>query len=374
MFNNLTEKYSREDLIKVAGRIGIGLNVLIAVIKLIIGTVANSISIISDAVNNLTDAMSSAVTLVGLKLSQRQPDKKHPLGYGRVEYLSAMTIAVIVSITGFQFLQTSYNRILHPESVSFSSLQLIILCVAILIKLFLSRLNLAFGKAAKSSALEASGTEAIMDVLVSTLTIVSAIIAKATGWQLDGYMGVLLSLFILYTGVNLIRNTISQIIGERPEKALVETIREDLAEFENIKGSYDFIIHNYGPVTRLGTANLEFEDKLLAADIYNEMQKAQKKMVMKHSIYFTFGMYAINTYDSEVMEIQTKVEALLKELPYFIGLHAFYLNKEQKYMEFDVIVTFHTKDFNQTADEMVRIVTQHYPEYEVNANIDLDYA
>jgi cation diffusion facilitator family transporter len=374
LFNNLSKKYSRNSLIKIAGVIGIVLNVCMAILKLFVGWLANSIAIISDAVNNLTDAMSSIVTLVGLKLSQKQPDSKHPLGYGRIEYVSAMLIATIVCIAGYEFLKTSIDRILHPEAVDFSVLQLVILGMAILIKLFLSKLNIAFGKAANSSALEASGAEARIDVLVSILTIVTAIIAKVTDWQIDGYVGLLLTIFILYTGIQLIREIISQIIGERPKKELVDKIRNDLMKYEHIEGAYDFIIHNYGPVTRLGTANLEFLDTVHVKEVYNTIQILQKDIFNTYNIYFTFGLYAVNTYDKEVINIYTNVRTIVNSLPYIIGIHAFTLDKEDRTMGFDAIVNFDMQDFKKAVDEICDLIIVTYPDYKVHVKIDLDYS
>ncbi len=364
----------RNKLIQFAGTAGIAANVLFAVVKVVIGIVSNSVSVLSDAINNLTDAVSSVITLIGLRLSRRPPDYKHPLGYGRLEYLSGMIISAIVLVAGIEFLRTSGERILNPQAVSFSIVQLVVLAISVVGKFFLFKLNVTIGKKADSAALMASGNDALSDVLVSTLMIISAIVSKFTGWMIDGYVGVIISVFILYTGIKLIRNTVSSILGERASKELATAIKAEVLKFEPIMGAYDLILHNYGPTTRLGSLNLEIPDYVTVERTYATMMSAQADIYEKYNIYFTFGLYSVNTYDESIKRMRNRVSEIVKGTPHAISLHAFNDDKDKKLIRFDVIVDFDVRDYEGFRKEIIARLKQEYPGYDVLINIDLDYA
>lgn len=363
----------RAGLIWLAGICGIVANVVFAAIKLLVGYAANSISIISDAVNNLTDAVSSVITLAGLKISQRPPDKKHPLGYGRIEYISGMVISALVMVTGFEFLKTSVGRILTPEATSFVTAQFVVLGVMIVGKWILSRFTIAVGKKTDSDSLVASGTDAKMDVLASILTVVAAIVSKLTGWHIDGYVGVALSLFILYTGFGLVRDTVSSIIGERPDKALADKLKAEVMKYEPVVGAYDLILHSYGPSTRLGSLNLEIPDYVTVEKAYEAMDLAQQDIYANYGIYFTFGLYSVNTYDAEMIRLRENVTQIITGLPGGVSLHNFHYDKERRFLRFDVIVDFKT-DYAGFRKAATAAIQERYPGAVVQMNIDLDYA
>lgn len=364
----------RVKLIRLAGIAGIVANGLFAAVKLVVGLAANSVSIISDAVNNLTDAVSSVITLVGLRLAQRPPDRKHPLGYGRIEYISGMVISALVLVTGVEFLQTSVGRIFAPEATNFATVQFVVLGITILGKWVLSRFVIAVGKKTDSDSLVASGTDARMDVLASLLTVAAAIVSKFTGWHIDGYIGVALSLFILYTGISLIRETISSIIGERPEKQLADKIKAEVLKYQPVVGAYDLILHNYGPTTKLGSLNLEIPDYVTVEKAYETMDKAQQDIYLQYGIYLTFGLYSVNTYDTEVVQRREDITRIITALPGAISLHNFHFDKENNFFRFDVIVDFSIHDFSRFRKQAQQAVVQNYPGARVEMNIDLDYA
>ena len=365
---------SRAALIRIAGVTGILANVLFAAMKFVIGTAANSIAITSDAVNNLTDASSSIITLAGLKLSQKPADRKHPLGYGRIEYISGLIVAAIVLITGVEFFQTSVGRIADPEPVDFSVLQLVLLGVFVVGKLILGRLDKEFGLRSKSGALVASGTDARMDALVSTLTIITAVITMATGIVIDGYAGVAMSLFIMFNGISLIKDTVNSIIGSRADKKVVDEVKADILGIEPIRGAYDMIIHNYGPATQLGTLNLEMPDYTTVEQAYMAMEQAQRKVYQKHHIYFTFGLYSVNTYDDDVISARDQVTAIVKGTEGAISIHAFNYDKNNKLIRFDIIVDFGVHDFMEFRNKLIRKLSESYPGFTFDINVDLDYA
>lgn len=364
----------RTRLIQMAGIAGIAANALFAAVKLVVGFAANSVSIVSDAVNNLTDAVSSVITLLGLRLAQRPPDRKHPLGYGRIEYLSGMVISALVLVTGVEFLKTSVERIITPEATSFATAQFIVLGVTILGKWVLSRFVIAVGRKTDSGSLVASGTDAKMDVLASILTVVAAIVSKYTGWHIDGYVGVALSLFILYTGIGLIRDTVNSIIGERPEKALADKIKAEVLKYEPVVGAYDLILHNYGPTTRLGSLNLEIPDYVTVEKAYEAMDKAQQDIYLNLGIYLTFGLYSVNTYDQDVVKAREDAKRILSEIPGAISLHNFNYDKPHSFFRFDVIVDFSVRDFSAFRKRLTEALRQKYPGAAAEINVDLDYS
>jgi cation diffusion facilitator family transporter len=365
---------ARFRLIRSAGLAGIFANALFAAVKLLIGLAANSISIMSDAVNNLTDALSSVKTLVGLKLSRRPPDYKHPLGYGRIEYLTGMVIAALVLVTGVEFLKTSAERIADPEPTDFVTAQFIVLGVAIVGKWILSRVNIVIGKRTDSDSLIAAGVDAKMDVLASIATVAAAIVSKLTGWHIDGYVGAALSLFIIYNGVSLIRGIVSSIIGERPDKELAEKLKAETLKFEPIIGAYDLILHSYGPTTKLGSLNLEIPDHVTVEKAYEAMTAAQHDIYEAYGIYFTFGLYAVNTYDKEVVALREAVSRIVAGLPGAVSMHNFNYDKVHQQFRFDVVVDFATRDFAAFRVAATAAVRKEYPGSTVVMNIDLDYA
>lgn len=364
----------RARLIRLAGTAGIVANGLFAAAKLLVGFTSNSVSIVSDAVNNLTDALSSVITLVGLKLAQRPPDRKHPLGYGRIEYISGMVISALVLVTGVEFLKTSIERIITPEATSFAVAQFVILGITIIGKWLLSRFDIAVGKRTDSGSLVATGTDAKMDVLASALTVATAIVSVFTGWHIDGYVGVALSLFILYTGIGLIRETVSSIIGERPDKELAEKVKAEVLKFEPIVGAYDLILHSYGPSTKLGSLNLEIPDTVTVEKAYGAMTAAQQDIYVTYGIYFTFGLYSVNTYDAEIVKMREAVRQLVLEVPGALSLHAFNYDGAHGVIRFDVVVDFGVRDFPAFRRKVAEKLTEHYPGSTVLMNVDLDYA
>jgi cation diffusion facilitator family transporter len=267
---------NRTRLINFAGFVDIVFNIIFAVAKLIIGSLTHSVAVTYDAINNLTDSLSSVVIIIGLKLAGRAPTRSHPLGYGRIEYLSGVIVAAMVLVVGVNYLITSVDRILHPQGVSATALQIVILIITIFGKVILSRMELVIGKAADSGALIASGTDALMDVLVSSVTVASVIIASAAHIELDGIVGTALSIYFIYTGVRLVLDSASSLIGERADKAMAEKLREDILAFDHVLGAYDMMIHSYGPTTRYGTVNLEFPDYARAEDIHKVLKRKSR--------------------------------------------------------------------------------------------------
>lgn len=369
----MANKNSREKNILIATITGILMNLVFGVIKIIIGSLSNSIAITTDAFNNFTDTGSSMITLVGYKLSQKPPDDEHPMGHGRIEYISGVLISVVILFTGLQFLQTSFGRILNPEVLTFSLLQLIIIAATVGGKVFLWLFNNHMGKISNSAALKASGTDALMDVVITTATIISAFITQKFGLVIDGYVGLLISLFILYSGYGIIKEAMSNIIGERADRKLYDEIQRDILSIDPIIGAYDMMLHNYGPVHQIGYLKLELPDYASVEDAYVAMEKAQKMLHSKYDIWFNFGLHSVNTYDPETRDAQEYIQKIIEENTHSVSSHAFYFSSEEKMIRFDVIVDHQALDYDKVRAQIISELKKKYPDYSFDVDIDIDY-
>jgi len=288
---------SREKIIIRAGIIGVFANIGLAVIKIVIGSFAGSVAIISDAINNISDAASSVITILGSKLAAKDPDDKHPYGYGRIEYITALVISVVIIVVGIEFLQTSFKAVFNPKPVDFTWMAIIIMLITVFAKIILSRFNKKAGKEAMSPALIASGTEALGDAAVTTITVMAAVISLFSDIHLDGYAGILVSVFILYSGMRLVFETFNDIIGKRADKDLAHEIYEEIEKSKMIKGAYDLILHNYGPNRYLGSVNVELEDFRTVQEATEHIMPIQEKIGKMFGIFLVFGFYPVNTTD-----------------------------------------------------------------------------
>lgn len=242
--------------------VGIVVNILLAAFKAAVGLTANSIAVLLDAVNNLSDALSSVITVAGAKLAGRKPDKEHPFGHGRIEYLSAMIIAAIVFYAGLTSLWESGKKIIEPEAADYSMLSLVIIAVAVVVKIVLGRYFKQQGRAAESGALEASGADALFDAILSFSVLVSALIYLGTGVSLEAYVGVIIAGFIIKSGIDMMRETLNDILGERPDPTLVRKIKGMLAREPEIRGAYDLMMNNYGPGRNYASVHIELPDTM----------------------------------------------------------------------------------------------------------------
>ena len=286
----------REKTIVRTSFIGIGANVLLAAFKAVIGIVSNSIAVTLDAVNNLSDALSSVITIIGAKLGAKDPDKKHPLGYGRIEYLSSMLVAAIVLYAGITSLVESVKKIIHPETADYSTISLVIIAVAIVVKLVLGAYVKKQGEKVNSGALIASGSDASFDAILSASVLASAIIFLIWGISLEAYVGVVISAFIIKAGCEMMSETLSDIIGQRGDQDEVRGLKQLICEEEEVLGAYDVTLFNYGPNKNYGTAHIELPDTMSVDDVDRITRRIQNKVFQKTGIILTgIGVYSYNT-------------------------------------------------------------------------------
>ena len=367
------ERNNREKAIVKTSIIGILANVLLATFKAIIGLLSNSIAIILDAINNLSDALSSVITIIGAKLAGKAPDKEHPYGHGRIEYLAAMIIAVIVLYAGITALIESIKKIIYPETPDYQVVSLIIVVVAIIVKIILGIYVKTVGKKVKSDSLINSGKDALMDSIISLATLISAVIFIFSGVSLEAWLGSIISLVIIKSGIEMLKTTVSHILGRRAESEIAKAVEKTVYECEGVKGAYDLLLHNYGPDTYIGSVHIEVPDTTTAIEIDELTRKIMKTVYQKHHVILAaIGIYALNTKDKDVIEIRNKISSIVHSYESVLQMHGFYLNKNEKIINFDIIIDFSNENREDVYKEIYNKIKELYPEYELNITMDID--
>ena len=372
-----TEKsaQSREKKIIKTSIIGIIANVLLAAFKAVIGLMTNSIAIVLDAVNNISDAGSSLITIIGTKLAGREADKKHPFGYGRIEYLSAMIISVIVLYAGVTSLVESVKKIIHPETPDYNTVSLIIVAVAVVVKILLGRYVKGVGVKVNSDSLINSGEDARLDSVISASTLVAAGIFLIFHVSLEAWLGAVISIVIIKAGIDMLRDTISQILGEKNDPDLARSIKQTVTGFSDVQGAYDLVLNNYGPDAWNGSIHIEVPDTFSADQLDQLIRNIQTEVYKRHQVILTaVGIYSVNTKDEEITEIQEQVQEIVFSHQYVKQMHGFYLQKEDKTMRFDIVISFDAKNRRTVYLEVVADVQKAFPDYELQIAMDADFA
>ena len=369
MSNSATE---REQIIVRTSITGILTNVLLSAFKMTTGLISHSIAVVLDGVNNLSDALSSVITIIGTKLAGRAPDRKHPLGHGRIEYLSAMIVSAIVLYAGITALLESVQKIIHPEEAAYSTLTLIILAVAIVAKIILGRYVKKQGEKVNSGALIASGSDATFDAILSASVLGSAVIFLLTHVSLEAYVGVAISLFILKAGVEMMRDTLSAILGQRADAETTRKVREILNSEPEIRGAYDLILHNYGPDRNYASVHVELPDVMTVEEVDRLTRRMEAKVYKETGVILTgVGVYSYNTGEGEAAKLRNSVQKTVLQHDWAIQMHGFHADTEEKTMRFDVVLSFDIdpKEALQTLKEEMKA---QYPEYTVEIVPDVD--
>ena len=373
ILNETKEETSREKTIIKTSIIGIIANVFLAGFKAAIGLLSNSIAITLDAVNNISDAGSSLITIVGAKLAGREPDKKHPFGYGRIEYLSAMIISVIVLYAGITSLVESVKQIIHPETPDYSVISLVIVAVAVVVKFFLGRYVKATGEKVNSDSLINSGEDARLDSVISASTLVAAVIFLAFGLSLEAWLGAIISLIIIKSGIEMLKETVSRILGENNDPELAKVIKQTVRSFPDVQGAYDLVLHNYGPDAWNGSIHIEIPDTYSADKLDALIRDIEETVYHKHNVILTaVGVYSMNTKDTEIAETRKKVKDIALAHEYVKGMHGFYLDREKKSIRFDVVISFDAEDRKAVYTAVVEDIQKAFPDYELRIAMDLD--
>lgn len=366
---------TREKIIVKTSVIGIIANVFLAAFKAVIGLLTNSIAIILDAVNNISDAGSSLITIIGTKLAGKEPDKKHPFGYGRIEYLSAMLISMIVLYAGITSFVESVKKIINPETPEYTKVSLIIVAVAVVVKIILGRYVKSVGVKVNSDSLINSGEDATLDSVISASTLVAAVVFLLFSISLEAWLGVIISVVIIKSGFEMLKETISKILGERNDIELAKEIKSTVTSFPEVRGAYDLVLNNYGPNNWNGSIHIEVNDTFSAAELDQLIREITMKVLMEHHVILTaIGVYSVNTQDKEIMEAEKKVRKVVLSHEHVNQIHGFYMLKDKKSMRFDVVISFDAKDRGEVYKKVVEDVQKAFPDYTLQVALDTDFS
>lgn len=357
-----------------ASTVGIIVNAFLALFKIAVGLITSAISITMDGVNNLSDAGSSLITMVGAALAAKPADRKHPFGYGRMEYLSSLVIAGIILYAGITAVVESIKTIINPVQPEYSALTLTIIIVAVAVKLGLALYTLAVGKKTDSDALTASGKDAMSDVIVSTSTIIAAIIYVFSGLSLEAYLGVVISLVIVKAGLEVMSETVSKILGEQADAGLVIAVKKTINSFEQVRGAYDLVLNNYGPGDYMASVHVEVDEKLNAAELDGLSRRIMEKVQKEHKVYLSaVGFYSANDTDPQIVKMRKEVAEIVTAMEYVIAMHGFYVDFEEKHLRFDIVISLDTKERRKIYDNVCKAVSEHFPEYDLVVGFDIDF-
>lgn len=372
MENNREREIVRTSVIGIIG------NVFLVAFKAFVGILAGSISIIMDAVNNFTDALSSIITIIGTKLSGKRPDKKHPYGYGRIEYLTSTLIAVLILFAGgmavYESIESIVDHFQNGSMPSFEVYSIVIIAAAIAVKVVIGLFFRKKGKAIESDALTASGMDALFDSILSAATLIGMLVAKFAGVYVEGYLGVAIGLFILKSGIGVMGESLSSMIGDRFEKEYIVAIKEDINKVEGVRGCYDLILNSYGHNKNIGSIHIGVSDTLTAKQIQAIERKILMMMYEKYHTIMTVGIYAENLSDELSQKIFTGVTEIIKKHPHILQIHGFYVDDETKSIHFDLVVSFDDPDPTETIRQIKEETERANEGYTVFVQYDQDFS
>ena len=351
--------------------LGIVVNIILVIFKAIVGLLANSIAIILDAVNNLTDALSSVITIVGTKLANKVPDKKHPYGHGRIEYFTSVIISAIVLFAGVTAFKESLLKIIYPEEAEYSIASFIIITVAVIVKFVFGRYVKGIGRKVNSQSLVASGQDAFMDSVLSFTTLVAAFINYTWHIGLEGYLGVVIAVFIIRSAIEMLKESVDSILGVRADSELTQKLKEKIAAFDEVQGVYDLNLHNYGPSKTIASVHIQVRNEMTAEEIHILTREIEYAIYDEFGITLTMGIYAAND-KGEFGEMKTALGKLVNEYKSILQVHGFYVDKRNNNVYFDLIIDFDESDKEKLLEEIVNKMKEKYPKYHFNVILDLD--
>ena len=375
--NEMTEDIAvlsanREKAIVKTSIVGIATNVLLVAFKAFVGLMSHSIAVILDAVNNLSDALSSVVTIIGAKLGAKQPDRKHPLGYGRIEYLSSMIVAALVLYAGITSIVESVKKIITPEAADYSVVSIVIIAVAIAVKLILGTYVKRQGQKVNSGALVASGSDALFDAILSASVLASAVVYLIWGVSLEAYVGIVIAGFIIKAGVEMMIETLNDIIGKREDAETTKELKQIICAEDAVLGAYDVTLFNYGPNKNYGSVHVELPDTLSVDDVDRITRRIQTDVFQKTGIILTgIGVYSYNTSDDEAAQMRNAVQKVVMAHDWALQMHGFYADTKKKTVRFDVVVSFDV-DRKEAMETLYGEISALYPDYAVMIIPDTD--
>ncbi len=365
----------RKKSIIVTSIVAVITNVMLAGFKAAVGLLSNSISIVLDAVNNLSDALSSVITIIGARLAGKPADKDHPYGHGRYEFISSAVISVLVLYAGITALSESIKAILEPSEPDYSTAALIIVAVAIVAKILLGLYLRRRGNKLNSDSLKNSGQDSIMDSVISGATLLAAIVFIIFGLSLEAYLGLIISLFIIKSGFDMLREAVSKILGERVDSELSQKVKAVVCQTEGVEGAYDLIMNSYGPERWLASVHIEVPDVWDAEKIDTVSRDISHRVAKETGVIITaVGVYSRNTTNDEVKTMRTRITETVMSEKYVLQIHGFYCDTKEKQIRFDVVTDFEAEEPLAVVENITEKIKAMYPEYEVCIQPDLDFS
>lgn len=364
---------SREGIISGTSALGIIVNLLIAAMKVILGMLANSIAIISEGVNNASDALTSVLTLVGTKLAGKKPDAKHPFGHGRIEYLTSLTIAILIIVTGVEMLISAVGLIFKPEEMDISVVALVAVAISAVIKFFLGIFTIKQGKRADSGALVAVGLDCRNDSFVSVITILSAVVFLVFDFSIDAYVGVFTSLLILKAGVEVLMETLSELLGRPGDAELAAKLYKEIRATEGVLGAADMMLHNYGPEAYSGSVNIEIDHEKTVGEIYEIIHALQLRIMREYKVTMVFGIYAVDNDHEDVKQIRKTIADFVVGQEHVKSFHAVYLDPNSPRLYCDLIVDYDLKDWDSLRNEFAAYMGEHFPRNEIVLTVETEF-
>jgi cation diffusion facilitator family transporter len=354
--------------------IGILVNLVLVISKMVTGVMTGSIAIVIDALNNLSDALSSVIIIIGTAIAGRAPDKKHPYGYGQVEYISSVTVAFVVLLAGVASLRVSFDKILHPQQANYTIPSLVVLILAVAVKLAWGRYVRGQGRQYNSDALMTSGMDSMFDGVISVATLAAALISMIFGVSVEGWLGALVSFVIFKAGIEVLMESLGNMIGTRIDRELSRKLKEHIGAYEQVNGAYDLVLHRYGPERLIGSVHIEVADHMDARELHGLTRRITEDIFVNYGIILTVGIYASNTEDGICAELKSHLLELLENRPEILQMHGFYVDTGRMLVSFDLIIDFKAKNKLEIRDGILAKMADAYPEYTFQAILDNDFS
>ena len=365
----------REAKIIRAGIAGILANLMLSAFKFTVGILSNSIAIVLDGVNNASDMLSSLITVIGAKMAQRPADREHPLGHGRMEYLSALIVASVILFAGLTALWESAQKIIYPADPDYHPATFWVIGVAIAVKLVLGFTLKNQGKKLNSDALVNSGKDALLDAVIAASTLLAAVVFLSSGINPEAWLGVLIALVIIRAGVAMFRETVSKLLGERVSGELSRAVKQTVCETEGVSGAYDLILNSYGPDRWLGSVNIEVPDTWTADRIDDVCREISARVARRNRVILSsIGIYSRNSTDDTVKQARTEITEIVMAREYVLQIHGFYCDTVRKIIRFDLVIDFRAEDPQELCRKLSEECKKQYPDYEIEIHPDSDYS
>lgn len=367
------EPDSREGTVVTVSGLNILVNLIFAAIKVVIGLAVSSIAIVSEGVNNATDSATSLITIVGTKLSAKHPTEKHPFGFGRIEYLTSLLISVLILFTGAELMESSVKRIFEPQEMSISYVTMAIIAVSALVKLALGLYTIKEGRRVDSSSLVALGTECRSDSVVSVITLVTALVFLVFHVSLDAYAGIIMSLIVLKAGFEVLKETLSDILGQAGEKELAQELYRIIRAEPLVLNAADMMLHNYGPDAYSGSVNVEIDHSKTVGEVYAALHELQLRIMHEKHITMVFGIYAVDGDHAQIRQLREQVAAFVRQQEHVTSYHALYIHPNGKDLYVDLVVDYDLADWEALRKEFTSYMAELYPDKHLELVIETNY-